>query len=530
MRRIICYTCVFVMLLMLCPVPVLASETSDLPEGVMDFSGLKIDDDGRYWLYFEFNSDDFYYVNSPGVSHSAHLSYWVDVTDRYLSYGHPRIAVRNDQSTGLSFIPVFTPSSTNWDYNFFTTCIVKGDIDGVDYELELDSPSWSLLLDIGKLTGVDSVNGYGYIAREFSDCFSYLPVCSRAYMETVPDDLVYYDYLQDKPPLVTPAPQEPVFGYEETFDVVYGLKMYLRYPFSSAEDFYSGKNQLNYIPLVDQITMDLVDTYVDYRFTVLVDGEKIITSWVPVGSVPYVENPVFDFFFTFKDINKTLNFASYIIGTQQGFDSQYLIMRLDKLPQFLKSLGIHVSDDSRVILTKVEVIAQNYHTYNKIWSDQVYSSYDLNTNEQVTDVIPVTEGTGHTVVESTDESGNTIIVIQNQVTVPENVPTYNPTSTPSGNTEVVPVVNGDGSSGSGSSDFGDSLLEFFDFILGLLGTLISGIIKVLRLIMSLIGDLISLAGDVPKLFGFFFDSLPAEFGTLFTLGLILGLVSILRGR
>lgn len=478
MRRLICFLCVFCLLCSL-PLVVYAADTDSVSENPVpeltfttDYSYLELGEDNKYWVYFKIQGDSV--PMSDGNVHSIDMDVYVDVTDWYAKYGHAGIFLDNSYVTtkmGIFFVG-YNSSGSGTKYGNNPPARFSGTLDGTEFSVETVNVSiFSSMFNIGYALGIGNL----YFDSTSADCFKYIPIVttSTGYQN---DNVKNFDYIQHPPvPLITPNPQEAVFAYDKYSDEIIGLNMILRYPFANSTDFYAKQNRLDYIPLVDQIHMEKVTTYVDFRLTCLIDGESVSTNWFPIGSVPYEKNPVFDYLFSFGSLQPYL----FHLGLQQGYDAQYLSMRLDTLPTLLRSMGIHVPDTSKVILTKIEAVTQNYHVVNNVWSDQVYSAYDVTTNTQTTDVFPVDTSMGHSSFPSgeVDENGDMIFVVDMTINVPDTPPNFNLTVTPSGSTDVVPSVNGDGSSGAGSSDFGDSLLQFFQFILDILGTLITGFIE-----------------------------------------------------
>lgn len=513
-------------------------------EGVTDYSHLEPDENGDYWIYFEFNSDDFHY-QSDDVSHSAHLQYWVKVNG-YEQRGHPGIWFEPAEYSNYLQLKYYDFSSKKY-YSYTSAVYVRGDYDGETYDVILPS---CLLSDLLKpdfiLKGVSS-GVAAIISLDYMDCFSYLPVPEVEFEQYKEPAVLNFEYVQDKPKNSVPVPQIPVFEYEYINGKITGLVCCFRYPIDTVGHFYelvksgnrSGSSHSSavdgsayykdtpYVYAASDTENEYADisTYLDYRVTFMIDGTSYATNWARLGVFGYSDAKN-EFQITNRWSFDVYNqFQVLVLDMKNNADIWQCILRLDKLPDIITDFGIvSFSDSDSIILTKVEVSAYNVRKRGarSSSSEIVYSEFNCITNTFTSSVLPdsnpeVTYG----------ENGD--ITVNVNIDIDSIVPTVPSTSVPTGNTDVVPSVSGDGSSGD-SSGFFDGISGLLDLVLKFLEIVITGLVRLGRLFFSLIGDIIDMCGEFPKLFSFVFDAFPPEFMTLFMMGFAAALIFKIFGR
>lgn len=505
-------------------------------DGVTDYSHLEPDENGRYWIYFEFESDEFTMYYQSDV-HSAHVECWFDVTDYYVEHGCPDVYV---DSSMVNI--VFRSVSGTFPAGEY---IVKGEFDGqpVDYSGAISGSN--ILLAHSLFPGCDFSGTY--IDSSFIDGFKYLPVFSR-YSSTVADDVRSFEYVQDKPKKSVPVPQVPVFEYEYINGKITGLVCCFRYPIDTVEHFYelvkSGKHsgsshssaadgsayyqKTPYIYAASDTENEFADisTYLDYRVTFMIGSNSYTTNWSRLGIFGYSDAK------NKFEITNRWNFDVYnqfqvlLLDKKNNADIWQCILRLDKLPDIITDFGIvSFSANDSIILTKVEVSAYNVRKRGarSSASEIVYSQFDCITNTHSSSVLPQSNPE-----VSAGDDGN--ITVNVNIDIDTVVPTVPSTSVPTGNTDVVPGISGDGSSSGGGSGFFDGISGLFDLVLKFLEVVITGLVRLGRLFFSLIGDIIDMCGEFPKLFGFIVDAFPPEFMTLMMIGFAAALVLKIFGR
>lgn len=526
----------------------LVSVHAAVNDGITDYSNLKPDEDGDYWIYFEFNSDDFHYKNDD-VSHSAHLQYWVKINN-YEQTGHP----------GIWFEPVEYSNDLSLKYynfsvkkytSYTSTVHVKGDYDGETYDITLPACLLSSLLKPDFLFKEVSSGAAKIISPDYMDCFLYLPVPEVQYEQYKDPVVLNFEYVQDKPNKKLPAPQVPVFEYEYINGRISGLVCCFRYPVDTVEHFYElvdkgkrsgsshsstvdGSSYYKKTPYVYSASdtgneYAGMSTYLDYRVTFMIGSNSYTTGWARLGVFGYadtkynqyqVTNPTWWFFDVYNQYDVLIR------DWKNNSEIWQCMLRLDKLPDIIKDSGyVSFSDTDSIILTKIEVSAYNVlqRGARSLTSDMVYGQFDCITNTFSGSVLP----------DSSPEivaGDNGDITINVNIDIDTVIPSTPDTSVSTGNTDVVPGISGDGSSSGGSSGFFDSISGLFDLVLKVFDLVLTGLVRLGRLFFSLIGDIIDMCGEFPKLFGFIVDAFPQEFMTLMMIGFAAALVLKIFGR
>ncbi len=539
----------FVLSLFFCLYVFLVSVHAAVNDGITDYSNLEPDENGDYWIYFEFNSDDFHYKNDD-VSHSAHLQYWVKISD-YEDWGHPCLYIRKPDQYDRLKVSCFNIRNVNHPLvSSKFDIIVKGDYDGESYDLSKLCLNDSFFKFEYHFKGVSEYSA-GELSYEFVDCISYLPVSTAEYNQSKQPEVLNYEYVQDKPVKSLPVPQVPVFEYEYINGRIAGLVCCFRYPIDTVEHFYElvdkgkragsshsstvdGSSYYKKTPYVYAASdtgnkYASMSTYLDYRVTFMIGSNSYTTGWARLGVFGYedtkynqfkITNPTWWFFDVYNQYDVLIR------DWKNNSEIWQCMLRLDKLPDIIKDSGfVSFSDTDSIILTRIEVSAYNVlqRGARSLTSDMVYGKFDCISNTFSGSVLP--QSAPDVVV---GENGD--ITVNVNIDIDTVVPSTPDTSVSTGNPDVVPGISGDGSSSDSGSGFFDGISGLFDLVLKFLEVVITGLVRLGRLFFSLIGDIIDMCGEFPKLFGFIVDAFPHEFMTMLMIGSAAALVLKIFGR
>ncbi len=532
MRRLFVYICTFVIFLNMvaAPLPVLAAE---LPEGVTDYSELVPDENGKYWIYFEIVSDSLELTD--GSIHNCDLQIYADVTNFYTSYGHAGFSVQTEtygQYYRLNSIP-FIPKGNG--YGVYSAFVVNGVIDDIVYEnFEVNGTNF-----IGGFVSALAFNNNNYnvwVSGNSLDAFKYVP-CYDGISFSSSDDYLYWNYVQEKPNIIVPAPQEPVFEYAYN-DAYYtstasGVDVILRYPYETASDYYNQSNQLDDIPLMNIDGTKLCETIIFVRLTCNVGGTVTSTYWAPIGSIGYVNsamgwgdellyNLVPELYEGLTDANIWVQ--SWVLGNSwSGCDGMtYMHFDLTELPDFLANCGIEVANSPVTLLT-MEVSAQNYHTELEQYSDLVYSAYDFNSQSV---------GSGSVTAPGTNITGITGVTVNNTIVTgnTSTLPTVNNTVN-QGDTNVTVNVN---NNIPGNMNVNLNVSANGDKDLGIFGWLADKMDDATRTVQDidsgfngLIDAINGFVGDFPGMFSWIMNGLPEPYVIWMEIGISVGVVIVI---